>query len=349
MTIADLKNEILLPEREFIINKSFLFEDHPAIFASLTMQNDEIKIWIFFHAGFINTDIDNSDDEHVYETNRKEKTSLIQKQNRFHLNIQEVSVQGNILQISSSSGGPIEYHQAGFMHLQHFLEKGIDFSSFEDVPFDQFMIYEYIICEDTPFPFLDNTKPMPIVLKTAEDLCEVLVDAPQKFVLPIGEHLQESPYSYFDSEKGKHIDFYINRVIRYDIFEEYKSWFRDETSIATWQEQGLDEASITQMEQDVLESLKDICSKDQDLLLIQYETPKGIQLNFYTTEYLDTAPNHSSNGAVGLLWGAEETDSKYGYPVRTDVLKPVSKEFAESVEIELFSWYRTFPPMEIKI
>ena len=46
MSIASIKSEVLLPEKELVISKSFVLRQETALIASITEQDGIVKLWI---------------------------------------------------------------------------------------------------------------------------------------------------------------------------------------------------------------------------------------------------------------------------------------------------------------
>lgn len=349
MSIADIRNGLLLPERETIINKYFELEGRPTVLASITEQDGEVKVWMFHRADFSGLDITEwAADEPVFDSNRAKKIAEIESHRIISIDVLEFEIQGNLLRINASSYGPVEYMEHGLMKLQHFLESGIDLSPLEDTSFNELCLYEYRVEEGTPFPDIDTTQPIPAGIRIFAESRETLISPPQKFQLCIGEYPFDTAHFFSNPATGENIEFFIDRLISYDTRANTKAQFEDEANQAAWRKQGLDEAAIAEMQSHISEVYEILCPEGHELLLIQYESPSDVQLKFYATEYLDEAPEYKSSGVVGFIIESEEK-SKYGFHVRTDILVPVPKGFADTIEVELFSWYQDIPAMEINL
>lgn len=88
-----------------------------------------------------------------------------------------------------------------------------------------------------------------------------------------------------------------------------------------------------------MESFQEICPKDMNLAIVEYETQDDIQLNFYTKEYLDKKPVYK-NSASTVIFKSDKELGINGLRSRGCMLKPVKKDFYDSIDCELFSWYR---------
>lgn len=103
MQFKDLKQQMLLPTNEFIINKSVTIKDKECMLLGMTSQNEENKLWIIMHeenSGYRENAID--DDYYNYEEIEYENTILTNREQMeknisnetFHLNIKEIEIQG---------------------------------------------------------------------------------------------------------------------------------------------------------------------------------------------------------------------------------------------------------------
>ena len=72
---------------------------------------------------------------------------------------------------------------------------------------------------------------------------------------------------------------------------------------------------------------------EENVLIIKYEAPENLQMNFYRTEYLDEEQPDDEGGIFGM------TSDNQNSNVRYDYLGLVPDGFDETVEIELFSYY----------
>lgn len=348
MSIADLMGEILLPEREIIINKAFNIEGKQAIVLTITQQGSEVKTWLIHQIDLMGRTIEEWEREPEYATNRAEKTASVEGRQNM-LRLVELTIQGNTLQFDSSSAELLRYQGMGLMKLQHFLESGVDLSPVANISLDELFLCEYKAQEGTPFPQIDSEQPLAINLKIDEECCEVKVSPPHKFQLGLGENTKETAYSFIDDETDKKIEFYIDRLIKNDHRAEVREQLQDEKTIAAWRKGGFDDAKIQEMKKEFIAAADDFCPEGYVMLLLQYETPADIQLNFYTTEHLDAAPEYKNECAIGIIINSNAEGSKHGCDVRTAILGNVTDEFSGDVEFELFSWVRLIPGTVIEL
>lgn len=344
MSISSIKSEILLPQKEFIIGRSFEIKGEKAFIVSITEQDGKIKLWVFmqFHNshGAVSPALG-------YATQRDEITKLSQRVTG-PSHFSKITIQDITLPVSGSTVGVIENNHMNYMKLQHFIEARVDLSPIEEISFEELALGEFCIQENHPFPEIDGEKALSISLCIPEGFQQVMITPSLRFTLDIGEHPADKIYSFYDPEEKRDIEFYIDSVICRDIYEDTEQRFKDEAILKIWRENGLDNAAIAQMQEHNLEALEPICPRGHDLLIIQYETPMDIQLSFYTTEFLESKPKHSNSSSSMLLLSGNE-DSIHGHRVRNCTLASIPKDFRGPVEVELISWYRRIPEEQIKI
>ena len=108
MNLSAIKHELLLPERELILNKKIVINNKPVIIASITQQEGIIKLWVFQQAP--KYALTNVDEERMECTTNRDK---IRKSNSYFRNslrhISEITIQGVKLPIAQSTYGVIEY------------------------------------------------------------------------------------------------------------------------------------------------------------------------------------------------------------------------------------------------
>ena len=348
MSILSIKSEMLLPEREIILNKKLNIGNKPALIASITEQSGIVKSWIFQQMPD-SPYMDSVEEVERIEsvTNRDEIWKRASRARVSFGNISEIVIQGVKLPISQAPCGVVEYDPMKYMKLQHFIEAGVDFSSIEDIGFDDLVLGEYQMEEGTVFPKINTEADMPVSLSVRGESCESLVEPSHWFKLKTGE--LDISRSFNDPSDGNEIAYHIVRITRHDIWKETAERMRDEETITAWKKQGLDEASIERAITTWPQSIEIICPKGHELLILQYECLSDYQLNFYTTDYLlDRPKNDGSSTSVAFIGlGLSGEKSRYGYPIRSCLLKTVPTGFSGEVEVELMSWFKRIPDKKI--
>lgn len=339
MSIAYLKEEMLLPERETVINKALELRGNRALIASITLQNDKIILWVFHHQP-----CDRAREEHIVDhmTNRDEILGRIDDDHTHSPHIREISIQGQELALSSSSIGGISHDHMSYMKLQHFVEAGVDFTSIEDIDLDELALGEYELEEGSPFPEIDPSKEMPVSLRFDEMQQELVVEPAPVFTLSVGEQA-DTRHVFHNPVEDKPMTFYFDLLECHDLWKEHAEQQGDEKMRQAWREHGMSDEDIVVMLRQHEETLEQVCPRDCDLLLLHYEAENDAQLCFYTLQHLDSPPVIHEGNSVGILFGFSDEEGIHGHSRRVCNLGVIPKGYNKPTTLELVSWYRKIP------
>ena len=347
MYISSLRQEALLPDSETVIGKSITIQGVTALIASITCQDEKKQLWIFHHQP--QPACDEMDFCEMRKTNRGQTVARILGQGATLPYIASITMQGQTLYTCGSAGQYFGENWVAYMMLQHFMEKGVDLSSIEDIPLNELALIGYELQEGTPLPIFDPTKDAEICLTLSDSFREVLIDPPLYITLSIGEHASPAPYTFYDHEEKKNREFYINRIFLYDPWEEMEKLSSNETVQKQWRDSGMTEAQITELTKMQEQTTAQLCPKGQKMAVVQYETPDEIQLCFHTPQFLASAPNNNGCASVGFIFSNDDAKSLHGFTCRSDMLTTVPKDFHDTLDIELISWYRKISGGFVKI
>lgn len=327
MRLKNLKEFMLLPQKEILLNKMIQIRGIDAQLISITCEKHRNVLWIIYKWPISNENLI----EKTHRSNREKMAydTNIEANNR-HIFISEMSIQNHKISFNSSSiraMNTLDYD--GCMLLQHFIEKGVDVTLWDDVHLNNISIGSYEL-SNSHFPELDLSKEFDIELKVAMELKQILINKP--ISLQIGDMDKGNRFTFYDTVHKKNRVFYINRIYHYDIWEYFESKDMDESH-----------------KKRCLPSLEDICPRGMDIALIEYETEDDIQLDFYSKEYLDEKPVYRGS-SCGLILGLNSNNSigLNGFKSRVCIIKPIEKNFNGIMDIELFSWYLKIPEEVIK-
>ncbi len=333
MTIKFLKELMLLPKEEYIINKRVNIRGLDVQLLSFTVEEDENRLWIMYEDKDL-LDID-PDDEYwrEFRTNREE---LLRRKEADRVNkyfhIKQMEIQGQTVSFDSSSYGPLhELNNKELMRLQHFTEKSLIPSDWEEVPLRSLVIGSYVQVKDEALPVIDDTKELSLKLHIDRSSKEILIQCP--FSVKFGKQEAGKKVKYFDSSLGKEQYFFIDEIYSFDAYEDMI--------------QKTERIEDAETREDILkhhiEALESICPRNRNLAVIKYESMDNIQLNFMMKDYLDSEPiRRNSASSIGFISRAKEVGIN-GNKVRECVLQPVDKDFNGELEIELFSRYVEIP------
>ncbi len=349
MQFKDLKLQMLLPNNEFIINKSVTIRDKECMILGMTSQNEENKLWIIMHEenagnreGSFDDDCYNYEEieyENTILTNRDEMVNNISNET-FHLNLKEIEIQGEKIVFNSSAGTCLcDNNYDLCMALQHFVEKGVSLDSFDEYYTSDLMFFTYNQQDGDEFPKVDMSKDLNMKLITSPDSKQILINKP--LTVSFGDNINEK-HCFFHEETNRDYYFYINKVEHYDIWEEANKHFDSEQMKKAMEDANVSNEQLMEMKKNYYEFVEQTCPKGMDLAMIEYETEDDIQLNFYTKEFLDAKIEHQDKCGI-LLFKPDEPTGPHGLKNRICMLKAVDKNFYGSIDIELFSWYKKLP------
>lgn len=136
---------------------------------------------------------------------------------------------------------------------------------------------------------------------------------------------------------------YINRIRMDDLWEKEEERYNDPEYRRQMLEE-MTEEEYEKMSQVSYESLMQVCPRGMYVPVIEYECTMDLNLQFYTSELLDSAPSYSETGA-NILFGVqtEEKVGEHGMPVKRALIQqPVGVDTKE-LQIELFSASEVVP------
>lgn len=329
MDIKTLKQLMLLPEKEYIINQRVNIRGLDVLLLSFTIEKGKNRLWIMYEDKYLL----NIDPDDIYwkefTTNREKLLRNIEadKINKY-FHIGQMEIQGQIVRFDSSSSGPIyDMNEEGLMQLQHFVEKGLIPKEWDGVRLKSLVIGSCEQSKDEATPIIDNTKELSVKLHISRSSKEILIQCP--FNVKYGKQKIGTKVKYYDSLLGAEQYFYIDEIYSFDAYEDILQ-----------KSQRIEDAKT---QEDILkhhiEALESICPRDKNLVVIKYETENNIQLRFMMKDYLDSEPIlRNSATSMGFISISKEVGIN-GNRMRECVLQPIDKDFNGELEIELFSRY----------
>ncbi len=350
MRLKHLKEWMLLPEKEYIINQSVNIRGMDVLILSFTIEEDKNRLWFIYKQEDSFEDELECNMEYEYKerikSNRDEKLDNIERRSRDkYFFIEKVGIQNQTITFSSSSSSSIyEMNREGIMQLQHFVEKGLILDKWDDVRLKNLVIAQYHQKEYEEAPVIDNAKELDIKLHINPDSKEIAIQHP--FKVRFGKQDIGTKIIYFDEELCRESYFFINEIYSFDVYEDIKKKAEEIEDLEMREN----------MRNNFIEALERVCPRDKDLAVIKYETVDDTQLNFYFKEYLDAGPiiyrndNSTIGGAssIGFTCKSDDEFGINGYKLRECVLQPIDKNFSGELEIELFSRYLEIPEEIVK-
>lgn len=333
MILKYLKQEMLFPKEEYIINKHVNIRGVDVLVLSFTIEEDKNCLWLMYeNKDLIVDDFDNKYPE-KFKTNREEIVNNIEERRRDkYFYIKEMEIQGQLIRFDSSSGAPIhDMNREGMMQLQHFAEKGLLPDEWDDVKLESLVITAYEQAEGETTPSIDKTKDLSVVLHIDKNIEEIPIQCP--FKVEFGKQDIGIKVDYYDPILEKEKCFFINEIYSFDVYEDVLK--------------KANQIEDVEMREDMLNDfnreMEKLCPRDKNLAVIKYETLDNVQLNFMMKDYLEAEPMvHDSSASIGFISKCDEIGIN-GYKLRECVLQPVDKDFSGEIELELFSRYVEIP------
>jgi hypothetical protein len=343
MLLRDLKQTMLLPEKEIFINKIVKIRGIDVHLISITQEAHRNVLWVLyqlpdnFYEGISYTE------RIEYSSNREEMAHNVnEKRAENYFYIAELTIQKQKMTFTSSSGsGFYRVNYEGYMQLQHFIEKGMDTTSWEDVNLSNVVIASYEQNEDEEFPEIDSSEELDIAIKINSEFKQVLVN--QSIKVEFGEMEKGKKIYFYNPIEKKHQFFYIDRLYHYDIWQDAKEKFESERFKALPKEQ------LKELKEQHLAYLEKNCPKGMSLVMLEYETEDGMQLDFYSKEYLDEKPAPKSSTGTVMFFTSDKKFGLNGFKSRVCMIKPVEKDFDGRIDVVLFSCYMEIPEENIKV
>ncbi len=346
MRLKDLKDMMLLPDREILLNRRIEVEGTEMLLISITSESGVHKLWTLSR---LPEQLSNEEPIREPEqsfSNRElmqqelQNETMIGDRDRF---ISRMIIQGQSITFhSSQSAFWTDQNPETCMKLQHFIEKGIEFSGFEEAELSRLVLTFYEQDPDEPFPDLDLEQELDITVTFNSTIRRIAVHT-EPVVLKFEDSPGETKHYFYDPLHEQKRFFYMNGWTRYDIREEARKKFEQPA------EEGVTEEEWQQLNQQYMDSAASICSKDQVLALLEYESEDDIQLNFYAQDYLETKPlPASSMTSTHWFFKSDREVGPHGLKSRVSLIGPVDRMFEGNIVVELMSYYKEFPEKEIK-
>ncbi|MBO5279260.1 MAG: hypothetical protein J6B06_07205 [Lachnospiraceae bacterium] len=250
------------------------------------------------------------------------------------LRIRELELDGQHLSVSSATGtclgeGCNEQERVLFLCL---LQNGVRLGELEQTPFERLTINCYEM-QEQEFPQVNTEADgFDIVLKLEAQHIPVAVN--KKL------HLQTGTYAkprMVRVKKEEEVRLYIHGVSFYDVWEDAKTRFEDKRYTERFSAE-----EIKNIKQQYIDSLPDICPQGSVIPIIEYESDKDYQMQFYSQDYLRRVPENKSSTAF-LMMRPDEKTGPMGYKNYACVLEAVEKGFEGELAVELFTYYRWIP------
>lgn len=136
----------------------------------------------------------------------------------------------------------------------------------------------------------------------------------------------------------------INRVYLMNMWDEMEKTFSSPKLLEQMTKEQIDTAK-----KDFEERFAEICPQNMCYPVVEYECEEYISLQFYTKEFLESAPVHKSGSSMGFIMSAENTTGILGMKLKAAIIQEPVPANTVSIEAELFQYYKTVTPDDIII
>ncbi len=343
MLLKDLKETMLIPGKEIIINKMARIREKDIHLISITLEEHRKVLWAMCHMPRSSDDVKVLTERTGPVTNREKMlNNLGSERNSFRMHLSEVTLQEHKMTVSSSGArGMNHMNYEGYMQLQHFIENGTIPAIWDEVDLDNIVIVSYELEMSGEIPEIDSSKELEITLKLGKEFRQMPIN--QSMRLEFGEMKKGAGFCFYDPIGKRERTFYLDGLEHFDIWEDAKNKYTDEWTKALPKEQ------VDRMKEQYLAQLEKTCPNGMDLAVLEYEMEDGAQLNFYSADYLNETPSPDSSSAFVLLLSSDKQPGMNGLRSRKCIIAPVDKNFNGSMDVELFSWYMEVPEEIIRV
>lgn len=343
MLLRDLKKDMFSPEKEIFINKIVKIREIDVLLISITLEEYRNVLWAMYQLPcYLDVGIDLGE-RRKHRSNRDEMiNNFSNAMSSDNIPISEIMIQKQKMTFASSSASRMyDINYKKYMQLQHFIEIGMVTSKWNDVDLDNIVIAAYEQEENEEFAEIDLSMDLDITLKISKDLKQVLINQPIR--MGFGEMGKGNKFYFYDYIEEKNRIFYINKMMHYDIWEEINHNLEHERI------QSLPKEQIKKIKEQYMDSLDKVCPKGMNLAILEYETEDNVKLNFYSKEYLDEKAVHKTSSTSMMYFELGKDIGSNGFESRVCVIKPVEKDFNDSIDVELFSWFMQIPEEIMKV
>jgi len=153
----------------------------------------------------------------------------------------------------------------------------------------------------------------------------------------------------FRLSDGREVSSYINNVYLVDIWKELEDMFEDEE----YKRKALKYVTIEEfekMKEDTWEVLEKVCPKGKSYMYIDYEVTEDLQLDFYSSSFLDSKPKvRDESSTIFFRNKPEMTVGKHGLKLRGAIIQEHFEPDTISLEGELFACIERIEMKPVKL
>ncbi|MGI6345254.1 MAG: hypothetical protein ACOX18_09450 [Bacillota bacterium] len=330
MLLRHLRQRLLLPEAEQVINQRASVRGLDVLLLSFTVEAGQNSLWLICRAA--PAPLPGVGPEWGFGTRREKLLQDIARCNLPHLQLDALEIAGQRITFSHSTSRSLAaVDNEAYAPLQHFAEQGLLPAEWDGTPLENLTIVRYQQTEGESLPRPEPASELPVRLHVAREFREIPIQQP--FTAEFGQQPPGTRVGYRDPVSGQESYFFIAELSSYD---PYRATIQGLSRIA-------DPRERKKARKHLLRAIQRVCPQGQHLAVIRYETPDGVQLRFLLQDYLDAPPEHSNTAsAIGFISSNQEFGAN-GYRQRECVLQPVDRDCRGQLRLELFSRVEEIP------
>lgn len=359
MNAQTLRTFLPTLQEELVLNHYYESDNRYSVLAMLAKREGTLILWE------ITSGLDCEKDKHSRRYRRPKTNRQSMKENTGGMNslmIKAIELDGKRFEVSSATGTCLgdECNEEERVQLIYFLQKGVRLGSLEEVPLGQLYLNCYELSEsgtqqaglqktensrqdnatsdnseqnipDSSIPPLSLSQST-IKVELSEQHISVIVN--KRITLKTGEYSKPRLVTVKGEED---VPIYIHGVVFYDIWEEAKTRFDDERYKERFSAEELE-----RIKKDYMANLPQVCPQGCVIPLVEYESEKDYQVQFYSMEYLRRKPENRSTSVL-MVFRPNQKIGPMGYRNRACALEAVKKGYEGSITAELFSYYKRVP------
>ncbi len=312
MKFSDIKNDIIAPKKQRIIDRKILIEGHTYHILSAYEECDKVKILVLNIGDMLH--------ENMVESKTIREDLFLQANNsqEKYINVHEVYLDDKKMPMSSASGGGLLGNHYDYFKLSYIASLGIDLGYLDDVLLSNIIV--------TTYEFDDVTLET-LGLENFENLRITRIPNFENTLVNVDFNITLNKQEYWFKDKTGEEHRFTARLREVDIWGELVP--KVEENFREFYENLDDEEKELHSYDEVTSSYEQICPKGKNLLCVAYESEN--QLNFYTKQYLDLEIEKNTQASILFLGRDDETGERFS------ILEPVEKASVESIKVELFT------------
>lgn len=330
-------------DKEIIINKTVNIRGIDVQLISMSVEDYGNVLWAIYKSpNNFNKKIDNKRERTQYISNREKIISSINEERDFvNIDISEVIIQNHKMTISSSTLMPLStWKHERYNKMLSFIENGFIPRNLDDSDLENTIIVECKLKESDEFPKVDSKKKLDITLHIRNKFRNILIN--QSIHMKFGEVEKDNKFCFYDFVEKRTYYFYINKIYKYDVWKEVNNNLENQLI------QVLPKEQVKKAKEEYIIELEKSCPKGMNLAMLEYETEKDVQLNFYSKEYLDERAVNKSSISM-MFFESDEKQGRNGFKNRACMIKAVEKDFEDIIDIELLSGVIRIPEEIIRV